>query len=483
MKILKNIKLFTFAILISSSLFANADYTAKIFIDGLSMKSEKVEYPDIIDGDITEQLGGVEGEFTFKISRTSGYNHNSFILTVLSKTNECFKINNEFFFGEFPSSYCYRDLPDEINIDVTDKPAGIYNFVITTHDDSESPTINSYNFTIEVLAIDSDIKSDGDLTFGYFGKVINQGTSFSLNITNSTFGCYKIKLLTNNYGYVDGDCPTSGYPVSRVIELSNDLAEEEYTGVLDFVIEGYNNDPITWDEIDNKIYPFSIKVNPKGLKPSFYNWKVEFNAPAIINSFNSPFFGFSNYSVNNLLILVNNTKEIKVDIIENNFTTGWTDANGSENVRNIIVQENGTYTVKVSIKNGSEIVTETKSLYLAGNAINNFNFKFCYSGGYTCPFVTNSMAIWEGGTGDYASITFSGNNIDCVTIQSNDDPNYNTPIEKCWGTNNNAVFELYFENHDPINKTSKNYTYNFSAYNYETDEEIVIPYTVNIYYD
>lgn len=57
----------------SFGLSTNAEYTAKIFIVGLSVKSNITNSPAIIeDGDETIQEGGQSGELTFTVSRTSG---------------------------------------------------------------------------------------------------------------------------------------------------------------------------------------------------------------------------------------------------------------------------------------------------------------------------------------------------------------------------------------------------------------------------
>ncbi len=487
MKQISKIKYFVFAFLMSFTLIASAEYTVKVFIDGLSVNSAVNPVPET-DGDPTEQTGG-DSEFTFKVSRTTGYNHNSFIFIAESNYHNCFRIINEATFGPTPYEYCdIEQYPYEVTLETHDAAPGIYNFQVETMAAYEGVSIKTYNFTIEILAVDPDPKSDSDLTFGYHKKVITQGEQFTVSVNSSTFECYKLNILNDNYGAYDTICRDNGFPSISLVNLEWDFPD--FVGVLQLEIEGYNLDVNGINEIDNKKYPFSVTVNESTADPLLSDFKMEFNQPIEYNTFNSPVYGRSKYYQNNLMIFASKTSEVKADINSLGYTTGWKSINyafgGNEIPLEIEAPADGFYEVTVSARHNGKVVSQNKTLYVAGNQIKDFELDFCSYSAVNCGDYIDSLAIRAGNGGTSGSITFMASNTDCISVQSNDDPNYNTAVEKCWGNGGAdvyAVFDMEFPDHDPTNLTPKDYTYNFKAINWGTGEEYTETFTVNIYYD
>lgn len=490
MKQISKIKYFVFAFLMGFSLIASAEYTVKVFIDGLSVNSAVNPGPgNETDGDPTEQTGG-DSDFSFSISRTTGYNHNPFIFTAESNNYNCFRIINDPTFGTTPYEFCdIEEYPYSYDLNTQDAAPGIYNFQVETISAYEGVAIKTYNFTIEILAVEPDSKSDGDLTFGYHKKVINQGDTFTVSIMSSTFDCYRLNVLNDDFGTYQTMCKNNtGLPSISLVETGWDFPD--FVGVLNLEIEGYNIDVNTEAETGHKIYPFSVTVNEFTEDPILSDFKMEFNQPIEYNTFNSPVYGISKYYQNNLMIFASKTSEVKADINSLGYTTGWKSINyafgGNEIPLEIEAPADGFYEVTVSARHNGKVVSQNKTLYVAGNQIKDFELDFCSYSAVNCGDYIDSLAIRAGNGGTSGSITFMASNTDCISVQSNDDPNYNTAVKKCWGNGGAdvyAVFDMEFPDHDPTNLTPKDYTYNFKAINWGTGEEYTDTFTVNIYYD
>lgn len=480
MTILRTTALMMFIAMMSVSCNVSAEYFAKVFIDGFSISNSNGGS----DGDDTEQNGGEDGELTFTVSRTTGYNHTPFYFTLTSNSYECFTLSNEYY-GEYTD--CGVSTPLTENLWMDDAPPGVYTFTVTAEDEMYGTALKTYSFSITILPINDDEGSDDDLSFGYYKKIITQGENFTLSISSSTFECHRVELLNDGYGTVTSGCGVT-YPTSMVIYAGEDF--NELTGTLNFVVTGYNlNDD--WEEEDNKSYPFSVTVNPSTAaeKPVLNSFGLEGGEPRFYHTFNSPFYGDSYYYHNNVIINASKTREYKLDVPSIGFTTGWQtttyDDSSNEIPVSIPIPYSDAYDVTVTLRNEEETVSNTRQLHMLPSLIEEPSIKLCAMDASHCSNYGNSMAIWAGGEGDYGSLTFSANNTDCITIQSSDDPDYSIPIQRCFGMSGgrNATFNLFFPNHDPVGRTSKNYTYNFTSVNYITGEEGTRSFTVTIEYD
>lgn len=478
---MKIIKLLTISILITSSLYVNAEYTAKIFLEGISMKNEVSNPPEIIkDGDETVKNGGEDGELKFKVSRTSGYNHNKFILTVESNSYNCFKL-------EYPDIYnyetedCYdsNSYPIDIELETYDFPVGVSNLKISGTDDYNGVKIKSYDFSVELLPIDNDSKSDSDLSFGYYRKVVDQGSSFSYSIKESTFDCYRINVMIPNYGYyeIDGSC-SNETEIYGVVDLYGDLYN--LIGEVEFSIEGFNEDPINYEK-DNKFYPFIVTINEVPELPEIEG--ISLHTGSLNYSFGNDYnyFGKSFVTSNHFEFYAGKSKEYKVEVPSLGFSTGWLNINYySDSVTEYGVGDSikskfgGVTDLTITVRNGVNTASKNESFNLNPTGIKNVQFQMCSSGGWNCEdYPDQKMIIESHRTEAYPSLTFRADNTDCMRLQSFDDPEYNTPKTKCYyngSEERNANFNLMLPNHDPAEGQSKVYTYNYEAIQYKSDE-------------
>lgn len=487
MEKISRIKYFMFAFLMTFSLISSAEYTVKVFIDGLSVNTTNT--PVVEDGDPTEQNGGEAGELTFTVSRTSGYNHNSYILTITSNAYNCFSITQETVLGRFPYEYCNETYPYVENLDLSTTLPGIYTFEVQALDEYGGAAIKSYTFNLEILEIQYDDASDSELSFGYYRKVIEQGGDFSVNINSSTFNCYEINILTDNWGTLESGCPSAGFHYATTVDLSWDFPD--FFGNLELEVVGYNIDETTWEIVDRKSYPFNVTVNEVEQIPTISSFNLEFGIPAEYITFTSEFYGDSKSIGNYIIFFAGKTKEYKLDVPSIGYSSGWLNiSNYSPSVTEygfgdpIPTSAGGSHNAIFSVRNGSNIETNNRTLNFGSTAISNLNFNLCNADTTTC--YGQSMAIWAGGSGDVASITFSADNTDCMRIQSDDDPEFNIPQTKCYyngGSDRFAVFYTTYPNHDPIGQTSKVYNYNYRATNEFTGQVINGVFPVTIYYD
>lgn len=242
-------------ILISFSI--SAEYTARFYLFDLAFKNNVV---NVVEGDTTPQPGGGAEEIDFVISRTSGYNHDTFSLIVNYNNYNCFSIvtppNVEIYIERCNVS----SFPSVSNIDVSTLVPGVYNFQLIVSDTWGYPALKTYNFSFEILAVPSDNSSDEQLSFGYHKKEIEYREEFSISIIDSTFECYRINIITEGYGRIESNCTTE-YPQSKTIDTSIYLPA--YTGIVEFSVEGFNTDPVTLEKIDLKVYPFKVNVRPE----------------------------------------------------------------------------------------------------------------------------------------------------------------------------------------------------------------------------
>lgn len=492
MNILYKFKYLLFIIFLLLSMNANAEYTAKIFIDGLSLSNSENSGGNSAeeDGDPTDQNGGVVGELTYTVSRTSGYNHNEFILTITSNNYNCFSLSNSFT-GDVES--CDNESNHRETLWFDTAQPGVYTFILEGKNSAGGTPEVSYNFNIEILPIDSEDSSDSELSFGYHRKVIDQGGIFSVNINSSTFDCFQINILNEGYGSWESNCFNGVLPYATTIDLSNALPD--FNGILNLEIVGYNIDQNTWEESDHKNYPFSVTVNEGSQMPVISDFDLEFGYPSEYITYTSPIYGDSRGINNYFIFFAGKSREYKLDIPSIGYTTGWLNIRSySSSISQydvgdpIIAPFGGNHDVIVTVRNGQNIDTMTKNIYLGATGIGNINFSLCNSDTSNC--YGQSMAISAGGIGDAASITFSADNTDCITIQSNDDPDYNIAQNKCTYTNGvdifvdrYAVFFVNYPNHDPIGQSSKVYNYNYSAISNQSGEVVNGVLPVTIYYD
>lgn len=253
MNILKVIFVLFTILLISFSI--SADYMARFYLFDIDFKNNVA----VVDGNITEQPGGESGEIEFVISRTSGYNHNSFNLIVNSNSYNCFKLETPPNVEIYLERCNVSSYPIISTIDVETLAPGVYNLQLIVSDNYGSPALKTYNFSFEIIAVPADITSDSQLSFGYYRSEVKQGEDFSISIIDSTFECYRINLITEGYGDIETNC-TTDFPKSKTINISSYLPT--YTGNVQLSVEGFNAEPVTLQEIDNRIYPFTVNLTP-----------------------------------------------------------------------------------------------------------------------------------------------------------------------------------------------------------------------------
>jgi hypothetical protein len=486
-KMFSKIKYVALAALMVTSLTVNADYTAKIFIEEISLKGLTPPPTPGVDGDTTEQTGGESGQLTYTVSRTSGYNHSQFNVEIKSNSYDCFSVTPPPAIGS-SVEYCGVGYPYNNNLYIKYAPPGIHTFEVKALNEYGGVAVKSYSFNIEILPIADDKTSDGDLSFGFYKKIINQGEEFSVAINSSTFDCFEINIITNGAGNVESGCSVT-YPYSASVYL-NDYGLLD-AGEVQLEISGYN----LGDELNAKKYPFYVTVNeePAGpVVPVLDDFVMQSGQPYVNNSFLSSYFGQSVVVDNYFAFYAGKSKEYKLDIPSIGYSTDWvTISNYSDDVTEYAVVNpvnshfDTTTDVVFSLRNEAEVVSNTKQFELWSTSIDEVEFQLCLSNGSGCNmFPAQSMAIWAGGSGTSASVTFKGDNVDCMTISSINDPNYITPVRKCYyngGQDVSALFYLEYPNHDPVNQTPKFYTYNFIAEN--EVQTLNYTYTVEIYYD
>jgi hypothetical protein len=234
-------------------MFSNLKYVlfSTLLVSSLNVNAE----------DTSEQKGGILGDFTYTVSRTSGYNHSQFMLTMESNKYDCFSIIQEKILGSSPAEYCNVGYPFIENLNINNTKPGIYKFEVRAFNEYGGDTLKSYSFNIEILPIADDVRSDSDLSFGYYKKIINQGEVFSVNINSSQFECFKINALTNNYGTVESVCPINGYPYSTTIDLSN--ISNDFSGNFELEVVGYD----IGKESKIKSYPFDMIIEKSNFTP------------------------------------------------------------------------------------------------------------------------------------------------------------------------------------------------------------------------
>jgi hypothetical protein len=147
MKNVSKFKNFLFTFLILSSLNVNADYTARFFVDGVTLKNLT---PPVIGGDATEQTGGEAGHLTYTVSRTSGNNQEEFLLTVTSNEYNCLRITPPSSRGSY-YDYCDIILPLTDDLFLYGADPGIYTFEVSPFNDLDGVGQKKYSFNVEVL--------------------------------------------------------------------------------------------------------------------------------------------------------------------------------------------------------------------------------------------------------------------------------------------------------------------------------------------
>jgi hypothetical protein len=461
MQKISKFKNFLLAGLMGLSLSSNADYTVKMFVDGVKLTNATA--PVIgEDGDLTDQSGGDAGAFTYTVSAKSGYNHSSFILNVTSNESSCYSITQATIIGSSPVEYCGGAFPHSTNLNVSTALPGVYNFVLKALDSSGGAVVKTYNFNIEILEM--PVYGDDRLKYSFHKKIINDGESFSLTILSSSYECFDI-INNDTWTNIRTSCAGSAsLPYVTTISSITDMTATN--GGLNLQIYGYSPSVSPF----GNYYRLTVALNDGEQTPIIGGVELTMGTPASGTGFSSPFYGTSDRYENWYDYSIAKAHQYKIDVPSSGYSTGWLDVDYYSTVIKQYYQigimesiTSGSQEVIISGKHGSNIVSMSQNINLAPSVINSVQFNLCNPAVSTC--YGNGKTITAGGSGYIGSLTFKANNTDCMSIQSNEDPAYAVAVTKCHndGMTPNAIFSVNYPNHDAVGKTAKVYNYNYKA--------------------
>ncbi len=470
--------------------YSQADYTAKIFVEGVSLNSNTGQ--SLPPSDPTEQVKG-DANFLVKLSRTSAYQGEIVNLIVESNSEDCVYIEEDVtknIITDFCSSWG-TPLPFTANL-MNELKQGNNLFNVYQVESLYSTPIRTETFNINVLIPQDNSNSDNNLKYNVSRTDVPliDYESFYVNFYDNTYDCVDFKHIN------------SGNIISSYCERSNDqfsltpysqLDPIYQLGRQDFALVAYDQDGGEQAIPESiKEYPFSVNIITTDTS----------NLPVITDdtyieegyqfyTFDSLYLGASTFSINNIIFGLINTETISVSDIDG-YTSGTKNVNSDgETPLKVRSTDSNYFDLIATATNENGSTTKTFNYYLNKTIIDDISIKWCFDYSHedpnTCDYFPQSgnqgsMAIWNGGTGDSATLTFKADNAECVTISSSNDSNYTTPVTRCYYDDSSSIFYFSYPNHDPVGQTQKVYNYQIRATNSD-GEDFTKNFSMRIYYD
>ncbi len=475
-----------------------AEYTAKIFIDGVSMGTGggngggSGSGSNLPPSDPTEQTQG-DSNFLVKLSRTTAYQGEPVFLTTQNNSEDCYYAQytniNATNANIIESCVSWGDsLPFswEItsNLELGVNTINVYQ--VPTIGNGDTP-IKTETLTINVLTPPEEANSDGNLKYTVSRRSLPVAEDVFINFYDNTYDCVGLKHIESNQLVDWGYCGTQADYMYFSPEWALDQMYQ--SGTQNFAVIGYQADG-NGDPIDGTIteYPFSLDIIPEATPPVITeDTYLENRNP--FDTFDGVYLGSSTFGENIIVFGLLNADDISVSDV-NGYISGSKSVNGGGEVPlrvNSTVSTTVDLTATATNQNGT--TTKDFSYFMNKTTIDEIDIKWCRfqaMDGADCDVyqegLNGSAAIWDGGSGDDFSFVFRVDNAECVTLSSTNDPNYMTPITRCYYDNNSSMFDVSYPNHDPVGRTQKIYNYQLRATNSD-GEDFTENFSFRIYYD
>lgn len=475
--------------------FTQAEYTAKIFIEGVSMGTGGGTGggSTLPPSNPTEQTQG-DSDFLVKLSRTTAYQGEPVSFIVESNSEDCFYVefNNIYASNGYLMESCMtwgdslpfsREITSSLSLGVNT----ITFYQYPTLGDG-SPATRTETITLNVLTPPEEANSDGNLKYSVSRRSVPVEEEVFINFYDNTYECVGLKHIES------GDLIDWGYCGNQsdyiIFKPEWYLAPIYQSGTQNFALIGYQQD-INGEPIAGTIteYPFALNIISEPTPP-FITEDTYLENHQPFDTFDAIYLGSSEFAENIIVFGLFNADTISVS-----------DTNGyiipvSKNVSSdgeipVAIKSNVSTTVEIAAtatnENGS--TTEYFDYFMNKNVIDEIDIKWCRyqaTNGSDCDvFQTGSdgsAAIWAGGTGGHYSFVFRADNAECVTLSSPNDPDYATPVTRCYYDNNSAMFDVSYPNHDPVGRSDKFYNYQLRATN-SNGEDFTKNFSFKIYYD
>ncbi len=475
--------------------FTQAEYTVKVFIEGVSMGTGGGTGNDstLPPSDPTEQTQG-DSNFLVKLSRTTAYQGEPVYLTVEANSEDCFyaEYSNSISSNIFLTNSCIswgEPLPfsRSINSSLVLGINTITVYQVPTLGNGDTP-LRTETLTLNVLTPPEEENSDGNLKYTVSRRSLPVAEDVFINFYENTYDCVGLKHIESGQLIDWGYCGSQDDYISFSPEWALDTMYQ--SGTQNFALIGYQGDG-NGDPIEGTIteYPFALNIIPEATPPVITDdTYLEINTP--IDTFDSVFFGPSTFAINRVVFGLINADTIAVSD-DNGYIVNVSQNSIGDGQNPFEIQSYVSTTVDLiaSATNENGTTTRNFSYFMNRTSIDEIDIKWCrYQAeeGADCDVYEEgsqgSAAIWDGGTGDSFSFTFRSDNAECVTVSSSNDPNYTTPVTRCYYDNPSANFDVSYPNHDPVGRSEIIYNYQIRATN-SNGEDFTKNFSFKVYYD